>query len=249
MRSSLKVCGLVFALICGSAAATDDARRFYGYAFDKEGQKYLYTEVHEQKFEGDKWVSGVISYFAPDGSKLGQKTLDFSADPFIPLYDYALPALGYREGITKIDSKVHLTKTSDGETKTKTVKKKSPISGDSGFHNFIRAHFKQLMAGETVPFTFIAAGNLDTFKFRAKRIEDGSFEGKKMVRFLVEANSLLRLVAPDLTVTYDPDSEKLVQYEGPSNVINPETDDVYDTRISYYSEPPPGAPEHLPPLQ
>ncbi len=252
MRSPLKWCGLLLVLIiCGRAEAADDARRFYGYAFDVKGEKYLYTEVHEQKFEGDKWVGGSISYFAPDGSKLGQKTLDFSVDPFIPLYEHTLPAREYREGIIKIEGNtVLMSKTSGGQTRTKAIKKKNAaISGDSGFHNFIRAHFKPLMAGETVHFTLIAAGKLDTFKFRAKRIEGSSFEGRKMVRFLVEPNSLLRLLAPELIVTYDPDTEKLVRYEGPNNVIDPEADNAYNTRISYFSEPPAGAPENLPPLQ
>tara|TARA_R110000787_G_scaffold12074_14_gene39271 strand:- start:9981 stop:10733 length:753 start_codon:yes stop_codon:yes gene_type:complete len=242
--------GLALLLMSGGLCAKQETFRFYGYAFDQKGEKYLYTEVHEQNYIDQKWAGGTITYYSPDGAQMGVKTLDFSADPFIPEYDYQLPALDYREGIVKVDrQKVVMSRTVDGKTRTETVKNKAPISGDSGFHNFMVAHFAKLMAGDTVPFTFIAAGNLDTFKFRARRIEDGSFEGKKMVRFKVEANSLLRLVAPDLTVTYDPELKHLKQYEGPSNVINPETEKVYDTRISYYSEPPPGAPDSLPPLE
>lgn len=247
MMRALIILGL---LAMSPAHALSDTVRFYGYAFDLKSDRYLYTEVHEQNIVAGKWVSGAISYFAPDGKKLGAKTLDFSLDPFVPLYNYQLPGLGYREGITKIGSTVELTKADKGgKPKLASVPKKDPITADSGFHNFLRASFPDLMARKTVPFTFIAAGNLDSYKFRAKRIEDTLFEGKKAVRFLVEANSLLRIVAPNLIVTYDPDQQRLLEYRGPSNVINPETDKVYDARIAYYSKPPAAAPAMLPPLQ
>lgn len=230
-------------------AAESTVNRFYGYAFDLKTDRYLYTEVHEQVMEGGKWVRGKIGYYGPDGRLRGEKTLDFSADPFIPLYDYRLPAQGYREAITAIDANVSLLKTSDGKTRTAQVPKKDPITGDSGFHNFLRAHFQELMGGKTVAFTFIAAGNLDSYKFRAKRVEDTRFEDRKAVRVLVEANSLLRVVAPNLVVTYDPDEQRLLEYRGPSNVIDPDTGKVYEARIAYYREPPAAAPKTLPALQ
>lgn len=241
---------LIALLMLGPVHALDDTLRFYGYAFDRQTNRYLYTEVHEQKIVADQWVSGSISYYAPDGKRIGLKTLDFSVDPYIPLYDYQLPAAGHREGITQIGSEVMLSKTDKaGKMKTASVAKKDPIAADSGFDNFLRAHFSELMAGKTVPFTFIAAGNLDSYKFRAKRIEDTTFAGKTAVRFRVEPNSLLRIVAPDMTVTYDPDRRRLLEYRGPSNVIDPATDKVYDARIAYYAKPPAEAPATLPPLQ
>lgn len=236
--------------VAAPAWAEASMNRFYGYAFDLKTDRYIYTEVHEQTLKDGKWVSGVISYYAPDGKKLGTKKLDFSADPYIPLYDYELPEMGYREGITAIGKDVTLTKANRGSNpQTATVPKKDPITGDSGFHNFLVKNFPDLMARKTVPFTFIAAGNLDSYKFRAKRIADTQFEGRTAVQFLVEANSLLRIVAPSLTVTYDPEQQRLLEYRGPSNVINPVTDKVYDARIAYYAQPPAAAPKTLPPLE
>lgn len=250
MRALLTASLLAMCSFLGVAEAATETFRFYGYAYDLKTDEYLYTEVHEQKAVDDKWTGGTIRYYAPDGTRLGTKTLDFSADPFIPLYQYELPALGYREGITAIGKEVVLTKTDKGKKpQTESIPKTDPIAADSGFHSFLRHYFADLMAGKTVAFTFIAAGNLDSYKFRAKRIEDTTFEGKPAVRFLVEANSLLRMVAPNLTVTYDPKEQKLLEYRGPSNVINPETGKVYDARIAYYDKKPPKAPATLPPLE
>lgn len=231
------------------AAAVDTVTaRFYGYAYDLESGKYLYTEVHRQKLEGEHWRGGTIHYFAPDGREIGAKTLDFAASPYVPVYDYQLPALHYREAITAVGEQIEMLKARDGKTRTASVSNDEPIAADSGFHSFLRAHFQELLDGKTVAFTFVAAGNLDSFKFRAKRIEDTTFEGKPAVRFKVEANSLLRLVAPELYLTYDPEQRRLLEYRGPSNVIDPKTDEVYKTRIVYPSQTPADAPKNLPPL-
>lgn len=241
------VATLTLALVCVPALA-DRTARFYGYAFDLESDEYLYTEVHEQVLVDEKWVRGDIKYYAPDGEKWGEKSLDFSDNVFIPVYDYQLPALEYREAILSVGDQIKFLKKSDGKTRTDQVRNKPPIAADSGFHNFLVKHFDQLLAGETVAFTFIAVGHLDTFKFRARRIEDGEFDGKPVVRFKVEPNSLLRLIAPELIVSYDAEKKHLKEYRGPSNVINPKTGKVFDARIAYYAEPPAQAPQPLPPL-
>ena len=245
----LLVASLLMLAAPGASWAADPVTaRFYGYAYDLDSGRYLYTEVHQQQLSGDRWTSGSIRYYAPDGKELGAKTLDFAADPFVPTYDYQLPALGYREGITAVGQQIAMRKTADGKTRTASISNTPPIAADSGFHTFLRAHFQELLDGKTVAFTFVAAGNLDSFKFRAKRIDDTMFEGRKAVRFKVEANSLLRLVAPELYLTYDPEERRLLEYRGPSNVIDPERAEAYKARIVYPSQPPADAPKNLPPL-
>lgn len=233
-----------------SDVPTDGTFRFYGYAYDLATSKYLYTEVHEQHLAGGKWQGGSITYFWPDGRQLGHKTLSFSADPFIPVYRYEIPEQGYVEAISSVGDTIVMSKTTKADAvKTDSIERRPDMAADSGFHSFLRAHFADLMAGRTVPFVFIAAGNLDSYKFRAKRIDDTTWEGRKAVRFQVEANSLLRLVAPSLTVTYDPDTQRILEYRGISNVHDPATGKPFTARIDYYDQPPPDAPRTLPPLE
>lgn len=237
-------------LASSPAHARDDTLRFYGYAYDLATDRYLYTEVHQQRIEADRWAGGVIRYFASDGTALGVKTLDFSADRFVPLYDYEQPALGYREGITAIGTDITLTRTDRrGGTRTVTVARKAPVAADSGVHGFLRSRFDELLARRTVAFGFVVAGHLDSYRFRAKRIDDTQFEGREAVRFLLEPNSLLRLVAPSLTLTYDPAQRRLLEYRGPSNLIDPDTGKAYTVRIAYYAQAPAAGPEVLPPLE
>jgi hypothetical protein len=105
-----------------------------------------------------------------------------------------------------------------------------------------------LLDGQTLRFTFAAAGQLDSYAFRAVKIGDGVFEGKPAVQLKVEPASLLRYLVAPLLLTYDPVSRRLLEYRGVSNVINPATGKVYNARIDYFSRPPPDAPTNLPPL-
>ncbi|HVT35134.1 MAG TPA: hypothetical protein VHE37_06110, partial [Nevskiaceae bacterium] len=95
---------------------------------------------------------------------------------------------------------------------------------------------------------FIAAGRQDTFKFRARRVEDQVIDGKTGVQFLIEPDSLLRWLVDPLHVVYDPAARMLLEFRGVSNVINPATGEEYNVRIEYRAQPPPDAPPRLPPL-
>lgn len=233
------------------AAGADGTHRFYGYAYDLASNKYLYTETHEQKIAGGKWLGGSITYTAPDGSALGKKTLDFSQDGVMPVYRLDLVKDGYMEALTDARGPILLARRSKtGEqVETKTLRKEGLMTADSGFHSFIIEHFKALMNGETVKFRFIAAGKLDSFKFRGKRVADTTFEGKPAVHFKVEPDSFLRLLAGPLEMTYDAQSKKLLEYRGISNIHDPATGEAYKAvRIAYYSVAPADAPK-LPPLK
>lgn len=243
--------GFALAAAVVTQAAQADTARFYGYAYDLSTNKYLYTEVHEQKLQGERWIGGKIAYYAPDGSLLGRKTLDFSADPFVPVYQMEMAKSGFVEAITASGDPIQLKRRqkTGAEYETKSVKREGEIAADSGFHPFLVAHFAELMEGKTVKFRFAAAGNLDTFKFRAQRIADTTFEGKPAVRFRAEPDSFLRLLAGPLELSYDAKTKKLCEYRGISNIHDPATGAAYPSvRIAYYSTPPADTPK-LPPLQ
>lgn len=236
-------------LVMAPARAQEREWKFYGYAYDLKTNAYLYTEVHRQRIDGDRWLGGVIEYFLPDGRKLGHKTMDFSQDEFVPLFRLELPLLGYMEAITSAMPVLTMErrKRAGDKVQTETMDRPEPLCADSGFHVFVRSRFAELMSGATVDFKLGVAGSLDWYKFRAKRIADTTFEGKPAVRFRVEPGSILRWLADPLELTYDAQERRLLEYRGISNVRDAATGDSYNTRIAYYSQPPPEV-TSLPPL-
>jgi len=235
--------GMTFGALAQDGAP-DGTHVFRGYAYDLESGKFLYTEVHKQTVVNERWLGGTIDYYAPDGSHLGHKDLDFRNDPFIPVFRLEL-ATGYMEAITAVGAGgVDIQKKGYGATavETATVKRKGAMAADSGFHSFLREHFAELLDRKTVTFTFVVAGNLDTYKFRARRIEDRTFEGKPAVQLKVEPSTWLRLLADPLYILYEPTQRRLLEYRGTSNLHDPKTHHAYAVRIVYPSSPPADAP-------
>jgi len=232
--------------LAGPSLAQDGEHTFRGYAYDLESGKFLYTEIHKQVIAGDRWLGGTIDYYAPDGSQIGHKSLDFKQDPYVPVFRLDLNiGGGYMEGITAVGAeRIELQKKGYGtnRVRTESIERRGAMAADSGFHSFLRDRFADLVAGKTVPFTFAVAGELDSYKFRARRVEDGTFEGKPAMHFKVEASTLLRFVAPHLEVLYEPGQRKLLEYRGISNVHDPRTFEPYTVRITYPSTRPADAP-------
>lgn len=240
---------LLLALACLAAMPAlgqDGTLTFRGYAYDLDNGKFLYTEVHKQAISGERWLGGTIDYYAPDGSQIGHKTLDFRQDPYVPVYRLDLATGGgYAEGITALTpDTIEMEKKGYNSTKARTasIKRRGAMVADSGFHSFLRDRFADLVAGRTAKFTFAVAGELNEFSFRARRIEDGSFEGKPAVRLKVEPDTLLRLLAEPLEILYEPDQRRMLEYRGVSNLHDPKTFEAYRVRIIYPSAPPADAP-------
>lgn len=235
-------------LACGAAAAREE--RFYGYAFDLASDSYLYAELHDHRYDGARWLGGRTRYVAADGVELGFKRLDFTADPYVPLYRLDLAASGYAEGIEGwTPGEARLFKRADGRAPLQQarVALQAPVAADAGFHGFLQDRFEALLRGETVAFGFIAAGRLDTYRFRARRVGDAVFEGEPAIEIVAEPDSLLRLLVQPLRLVYDPRTRRLLEYRGLSNIHDPETGKPWTVRIAYYRKPPPGVPP-LPPL-
>ena len=223
--------------------------KFYGFAYDLKSNHYLYTELHEQHLDGDRWLGGSIRYMAPDGSSIGDKRLDFSQDPYIPLYDLKLPLEHYEEAITSIGpDRIELMKSRDGRRRTDTEKRVAGMAADSGFNSLLVDRFGELTAGQTLYFTFAVAGQLGSFQFRARKVAELDFDGQSAVRLIVEPDSLLRMFVDPLTLTYSKSNPHLLEYRGISNVHDPASGSAYNVRIVYPTQPPPDAPKNLPPL-
>lgn len=244
MRTLLMVC-----LLLASSAARAEIYRFYGYAFDLATNEYLYTEVHEQEIVGEVWKRGRIRYYDASGTLIGDKPMDFSKNPYIPIYRLDLPGQGYAEGIRAVGETLELFKVSGGREQQKSIRLRDRMAADSGFHAMLRDNFESLMAGNTERFRLVVAGNLDSYGFRARKVGETTFDGRRAIQIVVEPDSLLRLLVDRLELLYEPEQRELLEYRGISNIHDPATGKPYTARIVYPRVKPEGAPATLPPLE
>jgi hypothetical protein len=70
----------------------------------------------------------------------------------------------------------------------------------------------------------------DHFRFRIRRAEAPA---GPVIRLLVEADSMLRLLVPTVKLAYDLRSRDMLEYEGLSNLVDPQTRKAPVVRITY----------------
>lgn len=226
-------------LVAMPAGAGEVVNRFEGYVYDLEGGQYLYTERHEQRVVDGQWAGGTTDYVLPDGKVFGRKTYDFSGDASLPRYRLDLPVEGYSEGITDNGASIEINHQRPGKKPvTRRVKKEGAVAADTGLPRLLLAHWDALMAGETVKFRIAAPSRMDTFKFKARRIDDTTFENKPAVRFQIDMDSMLNLFIGPIVFTFDAEQKRVKEFRGTTNIRNPANGQDYKVRISYYSTPP-----------
>jgi hypothetical protein len=229
-------------LLAVQAALADEPTRTHAYVYDLDTGRYLYTEVHEPTLAAGKVVSSVVRYVMPDGKEFGRKTIDFTGDEFVPGYRLDLTQEGYAEGIARDGGNFTLMRQRAGGTaETESIAKEGLVAADAGLVRLLRARFDALSRGETVSFRVLAPSRLSSYKFRARRIDDTTFEGKPATRVQVDMDSMLKLFAGPLLFTFGEDG-RIVEFRGPTNVRNPANGKDYVVRLAFYSTPPKDAP-------
>ncbi len=207
-------------------------RQFSGRAVHAETGQWLYNELHQQQLRGGRWVAGTIRYVSPTGQLLGEKKLEFGKDRFVPLMRTVYPTLGEEEAITQVSEATVTMETSNkaGQRKTREVIRVAGLAVDSGFHVFLQDRLDELAAGRTVQMQLGVISQFDHFRFRVRRTE--AAQGS-VLRLVVEPDSMLRLLLSPVRLAYDLRSRDMLEYEGLSNLLDPQTRKAPVVRITY----------------
>jgi len=233
--------GILASLVLTGSVMTHAAireERYLGYAVDQASGRYLYTEVHRHQYDNTRWLSGSIRYIAPDGQLLGEKQLDFRANPYVPVMRYQLKSPLYEELITTVDAKRFvMEQRKGGKAERASQAVVANQAADSGFNAFLVDHLDDFAAGREVPLRFAVIGQLDQYRFRVKPVAKLMLAGEPALRLRVEPDSLLRLLVDPIEVIYGLTSRQLLNYRGVSNVLDPATAKAYVVEISYRDKP------------
>lgn len=230
----LRAVAMLLAVVTLPVQAAVSEQQYRGYARDAASGRYLYAEEHSQRYDGTRWLGGTIRYVDPAGRVLGEKTLDFSRDRYIPLMRYSLQAPPHGEAITAVTAdSMALERRSEGRRETATLKRQDNMAADSGFNAWLVDHLDELAAGKALSLNFVVVGRLDVYRFRVRKTGELQREGERAVALVVEPDSLLRYLVDPLRVVYGLESRRLLQYQGLSNLVNPATGKPWQVEIVY----------------
>ncbi len=213
---------------------------FSARAHDLDSGELIYTEQHRQcrDKDADRPLRGEIRYFDPAGREIGYKWLDYAPGATAPDFRLDDRRAGYVEGARRVADGIELFRSADtaGELRRKVLEVPATPVIDSGFDEFVRQNLARIRAGETVRLTFVVAGRLDSFRFRARAVGEESWQGRPAVRILVEHDSFfVRMLIDPITLWYDASNGRLLEYRGISNVSSADGSN-YDARIVYSTE-------------
>lgn len=192
-----------------------------GYAYDKQTNELIYTENHFEKFNDNLIAKSKVIYKDAKSSVIGNKTVDFSKNNFMPEFNLRNDLTGHVEATRFIENKYQVTFSKLENEAKKEALLKFPENGisDAGFDNFIIKHWTELIEGKVYVREFLIPSMMDFIKFRI--YQDGIVDNdNKLLRVInIEPDSFfIRAFAGTTRLYYEKSRPALRKFDGVSNM-------------------------------
>lgn len=229
----------------GVASAQSAAQCFTGYGYHPSSDTLAFTArynaVGEAASTREQWQ---VVYRGPGDKIIARKHMDFSYNPFLPVYSEQFKTSGNATGIrrnTQGHWQMFKRQGSDGKVQSTAFDVAPLMVGNNGIHPFIQANFKQLMAHKTLRFKLVLAPRQKVINMRLDRIGDTQINGESAVRFRAKVDSFfIGLFTQKLIFTYNPADKQLLAYRGVSD-IQADNDKPYPVYVRYFQGKPPAS--------
>lgn len=104
------------------------------------------------------------------------------------------------------DGRVHYTYTAQGKTKTDDDEVEPRLLVSEMVSGYLRAHWQELMAGETIKARLLVVERLDTIGFKFFKDKERTENGKALVDFTMKPSSLfIDAIVPNFRLTLEKD--------------------------------------------
>ncbi|KZX76422.1 hypothetical protein A3715_13040 [Oleiphilus sp. HI0009] len=229
----------LFLLMLGAvytSVAFADQLRFIGKAYDIDSNELLYVERHyvELSKQGE-YVQSQVIYEGAQGQRIAEKALNFSgASSLQPYLQFEQFNSDIRYETTSMRDALFLD--SSGErTRFSLSDSGLPLVVDSGFDRMVIENWDDLVSGQTIEFEFLALSRSSTVGFELSRV---SLSGDSVRLQIQPSNWVINLLMDPIVLDYSLDTQRLLRYEGLTNIYAPEVDANYSAIILYeYEEP------------
>jgi hypothetical protein len=217
------------------APGTPAAETWTGDAYDLGSGALRYRESHYLS-ANDGAQHRVVLYSCPDGRPFARKQIRDDGDPQAPDFDMLDARLGYREGVRRNSGKrdVYVQRTPDLSEKTEPLNLPNDGVIDAGFDAYVHKHWDALARGGSLSLPFLVPSKRMFYTFKLAKVENASNAATLSLRLSLGA--WYAFLAPHIDVTYDRNTQRLLRFEGMSN-IRDEALKNYNVRIEFPKAP------------
>lgn len=226
LRALAVAAGGVLASSLAPALAADQS--FQGYARDLRSGQLLYVESHFVKAVGTVGERRVVLYRCPQGEPFGRKELRYDREREAPDFSYLDARFGHLEGLRRVGSALEVfdRERSGAATRTSRLAPGLALVADAGFDEYVKGHWNELEAGETVRFPFLVPSRLDVLTFKVKKHGETEIEGAPASVIRLNLSGFLGWFLPYIEVSYRKSDRLLMRYKGLTNVWDARGDNL-----------------------
>ena len=205
--------------VMAAAVIPDRYLTYLGTATAPHSTEVLYGERHVLHYREGRLVDRVVLYTCPDGRPFARKTAVYG-DPMAPDFLLEDHSTGMREGVRiEADRRVVFFRRVRVEAEKSGELPSVPgLVVDTGFDEFIRANWRQLMTGPGVDMHFLVPSRLESMTFTVQHVRTSSLDGMPTEVFRLKLAGVLGWVLPGIDVSYSADDPVLMRYQGLSDL-------------------------------
>jgi hypothetical protein len=243
-RYVLLAAALALATPTGAARAQATLEQQWAEARAPGGGALLYREQHLLRSEAGRPRERLVLYRCADGRAFARKRLDYSASAQAPAFALEDRRAGYREGMRRVGARVELYAQARGDaTERVAALPGAPAVADAGFDEFVRAHWRELQAGQALGLQFALPARGRVLSFQVQKLRQARVAGEAASVFRLRLGGLLGLVAPHIDVAYATHGRRLLRFEGLGNLRDAGGRRQIEARIDFPAPPEPALEE------
>jgi len=227
---------LILCLVSGSAAATAPADGYVTYsgtATVYHAARFLYGERDVLHYQNGRLLERIQLYTCQDGSVFARKIVG-DGDPLAPNFALEDVANGMQEGIRGPEGArtVYFRASAGDAEKSAPVPAVDGLVSDTGFDQFVRQYWTQLMSGEFMTMRFLVPSRLQDFAFQVQHVRSEVVAGVPTELFRLRLSGFWGWFLPSIDVNYSAGDHQLVRYAGVSD-LRSASGDNFKTDIEF----------------
>jgi hypothetical protein len=207
-----------WASLPGIASASEQYLAYFGIAASQRSGQPLYNENHVLRYRDGRLTERVVLYSCVDGTPFARKVATYE-DPLAPNFLFEDISNGVREGVQAGERRRMFFRGVDQKVEKSMPLPVAPgLVVDSGFDEFIRANWHQLMTAGALPLQFLVPSRFEAMGFQVRHVRSGSEDGIPVEVFRLKVQGIVGWIAPSIDVSYSEAEHVLMRYEGMSDL-------------------------------